>query len=602
MSGIAKHHPTETTLLTTSSVVTDKSVLGVYVAISLSGLTALGAEVVWTRLLSLMLGATVYTFSIILAVFLIGLGIGSAVGSALVRRGNARFVLGACQLLLVAAIAWCAWMIAKSLPYWPIQPSLSRGRWFDFQLDLLRCAWGVLPAALLWGASFPAALAAAGGRGGDAGRAVGLVYAANTLGCIVGAIGFSMLAIPMVGSQNAQRILIGIAAVAGVSGIGFRVSGFGWLWRLAPVGAVTALLAYVVPPVPWALIAFGRYTPSRIEEAFPIYVGEGMNASVAVTQRYDGEMCFHVSGKIEASSDPQDMRLQRMLGHIPALIHPNPRSVLVVGCGAGVTAGSFVVHPEVRRIVICEIEPLIPRVVARHFAEENHGVLEDPRVQVVYDDARHYMLTAQEKFDVITSDPIHPWVKGAATLYTREYLAMCKARLNPGGVVAQWVPLYESPVDAVKSEMKTFFEIFPQGTLWSNDAHGSGYDVVLLGQEQATSIDVDALRRRMGRDDHMLVAASLVKVEFHSEFELLARYAGQGADFQAWLKDAPINSDRDLRLQYLAGMGLNLDQNAQIFEQIMACYRFPPHLFVGSRDSMDSLLLELAKAHVRPRH
>ena len=113
------------------------------------------------------------------------------------------------------------------------------------------------------------------------------------------------------------------------------------------------------------------------------------------------------------------MRLQRMLGHIPALMHPNPQSVLIVGCGAGVTAGSFVTYPGIKRIVICEIEPLIPTVVAKHFAKENYNVVKDPRVEIVYDDARNFVLTTTEKFDIITSDPIHPWVKGAATLYTQ---------------------------------------------------------------------------------------------------------------------------------------------------------------------------------------
>ena len=134
------------------------------------------------------------------------------------------------------------------------------------------------------------------------------------------------------------------------------------------------------------------------------------------------------------------MRLQRMLGHLPALLHPKPRSVLVVGCGAGVTAGSFVLHPDVERIVICEIEPLIPQVAAAFFGEENYNVLEDPRVEVVYDDARHYVLTTHEKFDIITSDPIHPWVKGSATLYTEEYFELCKRHLNPGGLSRSGYP------------------------------------------------------------------------------------------------------------------------------------------------------------------
>src|SRR5207244_3721749 len=135
------------------------------------------------------------------------------------------------------------------------------------------------------------------------------------------------------------------------------------------------------------------------------------------------------------SSDPGDMRMQRMLGHLPALIHPKPKSVLIVGCGAGVTAGTFVVHPGIERIVVCELEPLIPQFVAPYFGEQNYDVFKDPRVEVVYDDARHYILTTKETFDIITSDPIHPWVKGSATLYTEEYFELVKRRLNPGGVV-----------------------------------------------------------------------------------------------------------------------------------------------------------------------
>src|SRR5579872_5342614 len=177
-----------------------------------------------------------------------------------------------------------------------------------------------------------------------------------------------------------------------------------------------------------------------------------MNSSVAVSLMYNGVRNFHVSGKVEASSEPQDMRLQRMLGHLPALLHPNPRKVLVVGCGAGVTAGSFVAHPEVERIVICEIEPLIPTVVVSYFRLENQDVLNDPRVELVCDDARHFIATTAETFDVITSDPIHPWIKGAATLYTQEYFEQCKRHLKPGGLVTQWVPLYESNPDAVKSQ------------------------------------------------------------------------------------------------------------------------------------------------------
>jgi spermidine synthase len=416
----------------------------VYVVIALSGLTGLAAEVIWTRLLSLMLGATVYTFSIILAVFLVGLGLGSSLGAFVARQtARPRRVLGACQLLLAAAMAWSALIIARSLPYWPITPWISTSPWFNFQLDLARCFWAILPGTILWGMSFPLALASVATPGSDPGRLVGGVYAANTVGAILGALGASLFFIPTFGTQNAQRALIVLAAVSALlltlpllrQRLAVAVP------LIAVAVGLAGFLTWSVPGVPGELIAYGRRLPLKIGEGQVLFMGEGLNSSVAVTELSNGVRNFHVSGKVEASTEPQDMRLQRMLGHISALYHDRPRSVLVVGCGAGVTAGSFVTHPELARLVICEIEPLIPQVVAEYFAVQNHNVLRDPRLQVVYDDARHFIRTTPEKFDVITSDPIHPWVKGAASLYTKEYFELCKSRLKPGGLVTQWVPL-----------------------------------------------------------------------------------------------------------------------------------------------------------------
>jgi spermidine synthase len=351
---------------------------------------------------------------------------------------------------------------------------------------------------------------------------------------------------------------------------------------LISTGSVAAL-ALSVPKMPWRLIAYGRYLATFTDQSDKaLFVGEGMNASVAVTELSDGTRNFHVSGKVEASSDPQDMRLQRLLGHTSALFHPKPRSVLVVGCGAGVTAGVFVLYPEVERIVICEIEPLIPRVVARYFDRENYDVVNDRRVEIVYDDARNYILTTKETFDVITSDPIHPWVKGAATLYTKEYFEICRQHLNPGGVITQWVPLYESGVDVVQSEIATFFDVFPGGTIWSNDEDGAGYDVVLLGQADTTRLDLDLMLQRLDRADYLPVVQSLAQVGFDSLTDLLATYAGQASDLAPWLEGAAINRDRNLRLQYLAGLDLNSYEEVHIYDEILNYWAYPENLFVGT--------------------
>jgi len=363
---------------------------------------------------------------------------------------------------------------------------------------------------------------------------------------------------------------------------------------LASIG-LAGVLAGSVPKVPWELVAHGRYLPTYNEDRKLLYMGEGMNASVAVTEMSDGVRNFHVSGKVEASTGPRDMRLQRMLGHLPALLHPQPRSVLIVGCGAGITAGSFVVHPDVERIVICEIEPLIPKRVAPYFGKENYNVVNDPRVIMIYDDARHYVLTTREKFDIITSDPIHPWVKGAATLYTQEYFELVKQHLNPGGLVTQWVPLYESNSGVVKSEIATFLDIFPNGTIWSNDDNGAGYDILLLGQTGVMKINVDELQQRILRDEP--VARSLGEAGFKSVVSLLATYGGRGSDLRPWLRQAEINRDRNLRLQYLAGLGLNFNQGTLIQDDMLVYRKYPEELFVGSepRRQMLRLLIERAK-------
>jgi spermidine synthase len=283
------------------------------------------------------------------------------------------------------------------------------------------------------------------------------------------------------------------------------------------------------------------------------------------------------------------MRLQRLLGHLAALAHPKPESVLVVACGAGVTAGTFVLHPEIQRIVICEIEPLVPQYVAPMFEHENHAVVKDPRTEIVCDDGRHFVRTTKERFDIITSDPIDPWVKGCAALNTVEYYEMCKAHLKPGGVMALWIPLYESNVATAKSQIATFFQVFPHGILWSNDDEGEGYDAVLFGQVEPTQFDVDALRDRLNRPDHARVKESLAEVGIHSAVGLLATYAAQASDLQEWLRDAQINTDRNLRLQYLAGMWLNSYVGSEIRADIHRSYRFPDRLFLGSPARLEML-------------
>ncbi len=582
----------------------------VYVAIGLSGMTALAAEVIWTRILSLLFGATVYTFSLILAAFLVGLGIGSSLGSAIARdSARPRVALAWCQLLLCAAIAWTAHVLTQSLPYWPINPSLSSDPWFTMQLDLVRCLWAVLPAAILWGASFPLALASVASTGQDPARLVGGVYAANTVGAIVGSLAASLLLVAWIGSQHAQQLLILISMISGLLVLEPVVSGEAGtnirsqvpaMIMVAVAIAVGALLIRSVHEVPGLLIAYGRYMATRTNQADEvIYKGEGMMASVAVSRLSNGVLNYHNAGKIQASSEPQDMRLQRMLGHLTTLLPAQQKTVMVIGFGAGATAGAASIEPRLEHETIAEIEPLVPKVVSTYFSEHNFDVARNPKVTIQIDDARHFLQTTKQKFDGVTSDPLDPWVKGAAMLYTKEFFDEVKKHLNPGGVVTLFVQLYESSPAAVKSELATFFEAFPNGVVFGNTSNGEGYDTVLVGSVEPLHINVDDIQARLNQPEYARVVQSLREIGFNSAVELFSTFAGHASHLKPWLKDAAINRDRNLRLQYLAGLGLNVYQAGPIYAELVAHRGDPGDLFVGSEATLQSLRSMIANPPVR---
>ena len=399
----------------------------IYLAIGLSGMAALGAEVVWTRLISLMLGGTVYTFSIILAVFLVGLGIGSTAGSMIARSarlarvgtGHVPDAIGRLNLLDRITSWPIPYPIGRSTLHWPVTLGMS------FSSISCERRGRFCRALALWGASFPLALAAVAGRGQDPGGS----WAAYTRPIrwvrSSAALAFSVWVIPSLGTLTAQRILIGISFAAAVMALLFRVAqprkrwvaaerrscGAAWESRCKPwpLSLWDCCSPAYLTPVPWGMVAYGRHMATVEEHACGRSPrpkkrscehdrstgsprsqrrGQAKNNTASTSAkgsmsrwlfriRATGAQNFHGAGKVQASNQWQDMRLQRLLGHISALAVKNPENVLVVACGAGVTAGSFIVHPEVKRIVICDIEPLVPTVVTPMFGKENYRIVDN---------------------------------------------------------------------------------------------------------------------------------------------------------------------------------------------------------------------------------
>ena len=568
----------------------DSPLWNIYATAALSGACALGAEVIWTRLMGMLLLATVYVFSIILAVFLIGIAIGGAAAGPIIRYVKPRVALGWSQLLLILGVLWTALLITKILPFWQDAILTTTSPWQMFLLDFKRCVWAILPPALLWGASFPLACAAAvRSSDDDPGLVTGNIYAANTFGGIIGALVVSLILIPWIGTQNSTRVILILAAFSGLIALQTRTV------VTAATILAAGIFAWGVPETPGELIAYGRMMIRNAGQSQILKVVEGRNSSVAITRWNNGAIYVNVNGHVEATTEMFDMKLQRMVGHLPGILHPNPRSVLGIGFGAGVSAGTFTRYPNIEKITICEIEPVIPPTSTEFFGKQDYNVYLNPKTHVVFDDARHYLLTTNEKFDIIASDPLDVFVKGTAALYSLEYFESVKKHLNPGGMFSLYVPLYETDEATIRSELETFFQAFPHASVWANTRDGLGYDMVFMGQAEPLKINLDEVAARLGSSDYKPVLDSLKEVGVGSSQDLFATWAGQRSDIGQWTKGAAINRDADLKLSYLAGWGINATLDDYLYRQVLKYRQVSTNIFTGSEERVKALQAAIAK-------
>lgn len=566
------------------------SLWNIYAVAALSGACALGAEVIWTRLLGMLLLATVYVFSIILAVFLIGIAVGGAAAAPISRFIKPRIALGWSQVLLILGIVWTAFLITRILPFWQDSVLTTTSPWQMFLLDFKRCLWAILPPALLWGASFPLACAAAVRSADDDPSCVtGNIYAANTFGGIIGALAVSLFLIPGIGTQSSTRVILVLTAVSALLALRPRAI-------LTGAGVLLAgALTFAIPETPGELIAYGRQMAGNTGQSTVLKVVEGRNSSVAITRWNNGAIYVNVNGHVEATTEIFDMKLQRMVGHLPGLLHPDPKSVLGIGFGAGVSAGTFTRYPGIRKITVCEIEPVVPPTSTEYFGKQDYNVYLNPKTTVIFDDARHFLLTTKEKYDIIASDPLDVFVKGTAALYSKEYFESVKSHLNPGGYFSLYVPLYETDEITIRSELETFFEAFPYATVWANTRDGLGYDMVFMGQLEPLKINLDDVAARLARPDYQLVLDSLREVGVRSSHELFSTYAGQRNDLGQWTKGSPVNRDADLKLSYLAGWGINAKLDDYLYRQILKYRKVSTNIFTGSTERLEALQSALAK-------
>lgn len=556
-------------------------------ALGASGFASLTLQVIWTRLLALILGPTTYAFSAIVAVFIAGLAMGSAAGTRLAAR--ARQPMAGLIVSLFAAVALAllaAGLIDRSLL--SLAEVVARpDSTFAVVLrrQVLIAAVLLLPMTFAFGVAFPFAAAVATRRDETIARDLALIYTVNTLGAIAGALAAGFALIPWLGLHGSIRLVAAAATVAGLALL--AASGVRGRARIAAglVAVAAAAAAIWMPAWNPLLLSSGAYKyASRIEgpdlqtaltAGTLDYYKEGASSTVAVRSLI-GTRSLAIDGKVDASNGG-DMLTQRLLAHVPLLLHPDPRRVAILGMGSGVTAGSALTH-GIESATILEISPEVIEASA-FFTAENHDVLHDPRVRVIVGDGRTHLLLTRQQYDVIVSEPSNPWMAGIASLFTREFFAAAKARLAPGGILCQWAHTYDITEADLKSIVATFLTVFPDGTLW---LVGDG-DVLLVASNGPVLPRLDGVATAWTRPG---VAADLAGIAVRSPSAVLSMFVADGPTAARWVAGAPLQTDDRASLEFSGPrniFGRGRDDNAQTLRALAAASPRPPAIAAAER-------------------
>ena len=501
---------------------------------ALSGFVALGYEVLWTRLLAMLLqSATAQTLSTILVAFLLGLAGGAALGVRLIDRwrtplaafGAVELLIGLCGLSSIAAFG--------SIPY-IVEAWGGALSWEGHLSKLFVVAFVVmLPATLLMGLLFPIAAKVCIPRIEQLGRGVGTVYAANTLGAIAGALVAGFVLLPLLGTYRSIQVLAWVNIAIGAVILALDPAAQLRRKAVRTVGglALGLALTLLLPAGLFVELFHWSEPNSRL-----LYWDEGAGATVSVHQKQDGVRILKVNGGGEVPTDYASLQTFRLLGHLPLVLHPDPAEVLVIAFGGGITLSAAELHrPE--RLDCAELVPGVPRA-APYFARYNRQIatrLDQAPIELVAEDGRNHVLRTQRQYDAIICDATHPGTADSWVLYTEEFYRLCRHRVGPDGLVAQWLPLHGLSVEDYKMILRTFRAVYPHASLWLTHQYS-----ILLGMPSALHIDYAALERKLGQP---AVRANLRSVDLGDPPSFLSALVLGEKELAAYAGSGPINTD-----------------------------------------------------------
>jgi spermidine synthase len=536
-----------------------------------SGFVTISTQVAWTRVLTMIIGSSTYAFSLVVALFLLGLALGAYIIGRTRLSTRLRHTLMAVELLTGATILLSVWVINQAPGILFYQGTrLGVNSWSGLlALQGAIASLIVLLPAMLMGMVMPLVLVWAESKQGLSVRLVGRSYAINTLGAIAGAFLTGFLLIPKIGTRFTILLAGWLCLI--VAGIAYKPLRGGvdtvLLRRVLVVAAAVMLPLFLfrfVPRLNSADLSIGVY--DRLARGLAQTQGsaaggggkvfspqtnrvlmyeEGPTATVTVREDW-GVTSMAINGRTNASDNfaaDGDMATQVMVGQLPMLIAPRTDNGLIVGYASGVSVGSML-QSNLRSLECVELEPVTVKAAEKFFEHVNNRPTKDARLRLIIDDARTYLRVVPAEYDIIVSEPSHPWVPGVANLFTKEFFEMGRARLRPEGVFVQWVQIYQLSIDSLRSVLATYQSVFPYVMMFRVGGAGVGKDLILVGSRVPLSLDMVAERMRDPR-----MQAELGRIGIREKRDVEAWYVCNEAQLATAVAGAPINTDDNMRIE-----------------------------------------------------
>ncbi len=552
----------------------------VMIGIGLSGVAAMIYQIAWTRVFTLFIGSSVYAFSLIVTSFICGLALGSLVIARFIdRRRNlimglalVEGIIGISALLMVPILGklpvFAAEVVLKFLN------SFEHLHLAEFSMVFLL----TLVPTFMMGAAFPIATKICATDLKRLGKHVGNVYAANTLGAIIGSFAAGFLLIPWLGTQNSILVAIAINFTA-ASIIFLRIPTILARWRVAGPLAAIVIVTIAWKGVPsWDTLTFtsGPYLYAEVyknlseekgiglEAAMKegrklLYYKEGLHAVVSVKETTEGDISLELSGKADATAK-EDAPTQLMLGHLPLMLHQGAEEVLVIGLGSGMTAGAVGLHPA-KKVDVVEIEPAVVEA-SEYFRAFTRDPLNDLRVNLIIGDGRNHLALTDQEYDVIISEPSNPWISGMSNLFTREFFDLAKRHLREDGLMCQWVHAYSMSSKDFKTIVRTFHAVFPHTSLWEAEFAN---DYLLIGSVEDLNIDYEVLSNRLSE---VSVRGDVAKLGITDPSSFIGKLIMLETEIGRYTKGGQIHTDNNALLEYSAPKNLLKARSTLLFEEI----------------------------------